>query len=115
MHAVYYTYVYYNLHTVMHTLAVHALELVDRIQRIYGGWDPSAESDRHKSANVWIWANYYTWSPLTCTAIVVQCLYTRSLLHQKLDDRDVSSLRRRMYRGAPVHIHCMSTVDEYSG
>ena len=26
------------------------------------GWDPSVESDMHKSANVWIWANYCTWS-----------------------------------------------------
>jgi hypothetical protein len=35
---------------------------VDGIQRIYdGGWDPSVESGRHKSVNVWIWANYCTW------------------------------------------------------
>jgi hypothetical protein len=37
-----------------------------------GGWDPSVESDRHKSANVWIWANYYTWSPLTRCSCALQ-------------------------------------------
>jgi hypothetical protein len=31
-------------------------------------WDSSVESGRHKSVNVWIWANYCTWSPLTVVA-----------------------------------------------
>jgi hypothetical protein len=39
-----------------------------------GGWDPSVEGDRHKSANVWIWANESSTASNLAKQIARECI-----------------------------------------